>query len=128
MNPIARAARILFLPLTFTATSALAAGPFDGAYGGTTSLVRNNARIGSGQPLCTLGTNRARYLVSDSTITMIWQNSEWRAQVRPDGSIGASTTLDGISISATGKITGTAMVLFYGSEACGYRFDGFKGG
>ena len=54
--------------------------------------------------------------------------SEWRAQIRPDGIISAATTLDGISISATGKITGSAIVLFYGSEACGYRFDGFKGG
>ena len=112
--------------LAFSAS--LAAGPFDGAYGGTTSLVRNNARIGSGQPLCTVGTTRARFLVTDGIIAMTWLNSEWRAQVRPDGAISASTTLDGISISATGKVTGSAMVLFFGSEACGYRFDGFKGG
>ena len=112
--------------LAFSAS--LAAGPFDGAYGGTTSLVRNNARIGSGQPLCTVGTARARHQVTDSTIALTWNNNEWRAQIRPDGIISAATTLDGISISATGKITGSAIVLFYGSEACGYRFDGFKGG
>ena len=105
-----------------------AADLFDGTYGGTTTLVRNNGRIGSGEPLCSVTATRANWQVVENTILLTWQGSDWRAPIRPDGTISNSATVGGFSVSASGKVTGPSMVLFFGSQACGYRFDGFKGG
>ena len=105
-----------------------AAGLFDGIYGGNTTLVRNNARIGSGEPLCSFTATQANWPVVENTIQLTWQGSDWRVPVRPDGTISNSATVGGFFVSASGKVTGPSMVLFFGSQACGYRFDGYKGG
>lgn len=110
------------------ANPADAIGQFDGIYAGATNLVRNNARIGSGEPLCSVTATRATWQVAENAIMLTWLGSDWRVPVRPDGTISSSATIGGFSVSASGKITGPSMVLFFGSEACGYRFDGFKGG
>ena len=55
-----------------------AVGLFDGTYGGTTTIVRNNARIGSGEPLCSVTAVRGVFQVIDNTIQLAWDGSDWR--------------------------------------------------
>ena len=105
-----------------------AVGLFDGTYGGTTTIVRNNARIGSGEPLCSVTAVRGVFQVIDNTIQLVWDGSDWRVPIRTDGSISNATSLGAAFVSASGKVTGNAMVLFFGTQACGYRFEGFRGG
>lgn len=125
-----RAARFLVIApvLCLFCLSAIAAGEFDGVYGGITTLVRNNARIGFGEALCSVTATRNAWQVVENTILLTWQGTDWRAPIRPDGTISTSATIAGSSVSASGKVTGTTIVLFFGSQACGYRFDGIKGG
>lgn len=110
------------------APRAAALGQYDGTYGGTVTIVRNNARIGSGEPLCSVTAVRGAFQVVDSTILLVWNGSDWRVPIRTDGSISSSTSLGAAFVSASGKVTGNAMMLFFGTQACGYRFEGFRGG
>ncbi len=123
-----RLAALVWLALV-AAPVAMALGQFDGVYGGIVTIARNNGRIGLGEQLCSVSAVRATWPVVDNNIELSWQGSDWRVPVRPDGTISSSTLLNGITaVSASGKITGNAMILFYGTEACGYRFEGFRGG
>lgn len=116
------------LLISAPAPRADAAGLFDGTYGGTTTIVRNNARIGSGEALCSVTAVRATFQVAENTIQLVWNGNDWQVPIRTDGSISNSKSLGAAFVSASGKVTGTAMVLFFGTEACGYRFEGFRGG
>ena len=116
---------LLFVPVLVPSASA---AQYDGIYGGTTNIARNNGRLGFGEPLCSVTAVRSTWQVVDDVVQMSWNGSEWRVPVRPDGTISNSTTLGTVSVSATGKITGNAMILFFGTEACGYRFEGIRGG
>ncbi len=119
---------IIFLLVPILASVAMALGQYDGSYGGMTTIVRNEARIGSGEPLCTVTPTRNVWRVVDSNIQLVWQGVDWRVMIRPDGMIGSSGTVGMAVVSASGKVTGNALVLFYGTESCGYRFEGFRGG
>jgi hypothetical protein len=124
-----RAAAIAIALIMSTAMAPSAsAGQYDGIYGGTTTIARNNGRLGFGEPLCSVTAVRSTWQVVEDVVQMNWNGSEWRVPVRPDGTISNSATLGTVSVSATGKITGNAMILFFGTEACGYRFEGIRGG
>lgn len=106
-----------------------AAGPFDGAYAGTTKLVRQNSRPGAGSSSCAgsgAGTTGTR-TVADGTIKLSLLGSDWTVTVGADGTISGATTVGQSRLEATGKITGKNMVLNWGSPWCGYQFEGAKG-
>lgn len=107
-----------------------AVGPFNGTYRGTVKLVRNVPLRPAAGPSCPgsgAGVPGTRTVVN-SKIKMEWAGSDVELTVGPDGTASGSENVRRLQFSASGKITGNTMVLEYGGQFCGYRFEGQKGG
>lgn len=105
-----------------------AAGPYDGTYRGTVKLVRSTITP-QGKADCGSTTAAGRQTtrrVADNKVTINYGGSDITFNVGADGTISGTSTYGRNQLTATGRITASAMVMDYGTQYCGFHFEGSR--